>query len=77
MGKSVYLVQALSGHGSFNAYLKRFKKSDEEACCYCNSPVDNTEHALFTCAKKTRQLDGRRERNDGEGQKKSLWGLHP
>ena len=30
-----YLAQALSGHGCFNAYLKRFKKIDEETCCYC------------------------------------------
>ena len=80
-------------------------------CCYCDSPVDNAEHALFVCAKwgvarealsqevgakitpntmvslmiqseriwtliesfvtlvmKTRELDGRRERNNGEGQ---------
>ena len=80
-------------------------------CCYCDSPVDNAEHALFVCAKwgvarvaidqavgaeltpdpmvslmlqseristliesfvtlvmKTRELEGRRERNNGEGQ---------
>ena len=46
-----YLAQALSGHGCFNAYLKRFKKRDEEMCYYCDSPVDNAEHALFVCAK--------------------------
>ena len=45
------LVQALSGHGGFNAYLRRFKKRDEEMCCYCDFPVDNAEHALFVCAK--------------------------
>ena len=27
-----YLTQALSGHGCFNAYLKRFKRKDEETC---------------------------------------------
>ena len=26
------LAQALSGHGCFNAYLKRFKKRDDESC---------------------------------------------
>ena len=105
-----YLAQALSGHGCFNAYLKRFKKRDEEMCYYCDSPVDNAEHALFACAKwsasretlgqavgaeltpdtmvslmlqserfwtliesfvtlvmRTRELYGRRERNNGEG----------
>ena len=32
-------------------YLRRFKKRDEETCCYCDFPVDNAEHALFVCAK--------------------------
>ena len=106
-----YLAQALSGHGCFNAYLRRFKKRDEEMCCYCDFPVDNAEHALFVCVKwgvarealgqavgaeltpdtmvplmlqserfwtliesfvtlvmKMRELDGRRDRNNGEGQ---------
>ena len=31
------------------AYLRRFKKRDEETCCYCDSPVDNAEHSLFVC----------------------------
>ena len=105
------LAQAISGHGCFNAYLRRFKKRDEEMCCYCDFPVDNAEHALFVCVKwgvsretrrqevgaklttdtmvplmlqserfwtliesfvtlvmKTRDLDGRRDRNNGEGQ---------
>ena len=95
----------------FDACLRRFKKRDEETCCYCDFPLDNAEHALFVCAKwgvarevlgqavgseltpdtmvplmlqserfwmliesfvtlvmKTRELDGRRERNIGEGQ---------
>ena len=46
-----YLAQALSGRGCFNAYLKRFKKRDEEMRCYCDFPVDNAEHALFVCGK--------------------------
>ena len=46
-----YLAQALSGHVCFNAYLKRFKKRDVEMCYYCDSPVDNAEHALFVCTK--------------------------
>ena len=47
----IYLVQVLSGHGCFNEYQRRFKKRDEEICCYCDFPVDNAEHALFVCAK--------------------------
>ena len=46
-----YLAQALSGHGYFNACLRRFKKRDEEMCYYCDFPADNAEHALFVCAK--------------------------
>ena len=105
------MARALSGHGCFNAYLRRFKKRLEEICCYCDFSVDNAEHALFVCAKwgvarktlrqavvaeltpdtmvslmlqfernwtliesfvtlvmKTREFDGRRERNNGKGQ---------
>ena len=46
-----YLAQALSGHGCFNAYLKRFKKRDDDSCRYCSSPVDDVEHTLIVCAK--------------------------
>ena len=105
------MAQALSGHGCFHAYLRRFKKRDEEMCCYCDFPVNNAKNALFVCAKwgmarethsqevgadlttdtmvplmlqserfwtliesfvtlvmKTRELDGHRNRNNGEGQ---------
>ena len=46
-----YLAQALSGHSCFNAYLKRFKKRDDESCSYCGSSVENAEHTLFVCAR--------------------------
>ena len=42
-----YLAQALLSHGCFNAYLKRFKKRDDESCRYCGSLVENAEHTLF------------------------------
>ena len=45
-----YLAQALSGHGCFHAYLRHFKKRDDESCRYCKSPVDDAEHTLFACA---------------------------
>ena len=32
-----YLAQALSGHGCFKAYLRRFQTRDEAMCCYCDS----------------------------------------
>ena len=46
-----HLAQALSGHSCFNAYLKRFKKRDDESCHYCGSLVENVEHTLFVCAR--------------------------
>ena len=42
-----YLAQALSGHGCFNAYLKRFKKRDDKSCRHCGYLVDNAEHTHF------------------------------
>ena len=42
-----YLAQALLSHGCFNAYLKCFKKRDDELCRYCESLVENAEHILF------------------------------
>ena len=49
--RGFYLAQALLGHGCFNAYLKRFKKRDDESCRYCGSLVENAEHTLFVCAR--------------------------
>ena len=46
-----YLTQAMTSHGCFNEYLKRFNIKDEEACDYCGSPVDDAEHTLFACDK--------------------------
>ena len=46
-----YLAQALSGHGCFDAYLKRFKRRDDESCSYCGSLVDNAEHTFSFCAR--------------------------
>ena len=54
---SFYLAQALSDHGCFNAYPRRFKKRDEEMCRYCVTSVDNAEHALFICAKWGRVIE--------------------
>ena len=45
-----HLAQALLGHGCFKAYMKRFKRRDDESCCYCGSLVDNADHTLFVCA---------------------------
>ena len=44
-----YVAEALSGHGCFNAYLKRFKEREDESLRYCTL-VENSEHTLFVCA---------------------------
>ena len=40
-----------AGHSRVNAYLKRFKERDEEACGYCGFPVEDAEHIFFVCDK--------------------------
>ena len=47
--ESIVNFVVTSGHGCFNAYLKRFKKRDDESCPYCRSLVENAEHTLFVC----------------------------
>ena len=44
-----YLTQALTGHGCFNAYLKRFNIRPSEACDFCNDPLEDAKHTLFVC----------------------------
>ena len=41
----------ISGHGCFNAYLKRFKKRDDESRRNYGSLVENAKHTLFVCAR--------------------------
>ena len=45
-----YLTQALSGHGCFNAFLYKRKKSDTDLCPYCGK-LDDAEHTLFHCSR--------------------------
>lgn len=45
-----HMAQIISGHGCFQAYLKRFKKIDSDICMFC-SEVDTAEHTLFSCSR--------------------------
>ncbi|CAK9834557.1 Putative 115 kDa protein in type-1 retrotransposable element R1DM [Anthophora retusa] len=45
-----YITQALSGHGAFNWYLKKFKKRSSEECRYCGK-IEDVKHVIFECAK--------------------------
>ena len=44
-----HLTQALSGHGCFNQYLERFKKTESAACLLCGHTLDDAKHAIFEC----------------------------
>lgn len=43
-----FFTQFLSGHGCFKKYLFRFKRSNTEACPYCQEE-DTPEHVIFSC----------------------------
>lgn len=43
-----HLTQCLSGHGVFNKYRKRIKKTEESKCWYCEGE-DDVEHTIFLC----------------------------
>jgi len=45
-----YLTQALSGHGCFRSFLKRFGHDTEDGCPECGSGiVEDAQHVLFEC----------------------------
>ena len=44
-----HLTQFLSRHGSFGAYLYRFKRRETDHCQLCMHAVENVEHAVFEC----------------------------
>ncbi|XP_023223193.1 uncharacterized protein LOC111624551 [Centruroides sculpturatus] len=47
---SFAMSQILTGHGNFNAYLKRFHIRDSEECYCDNVSRQDTNHFLFDCA---------------------------
>ncbi|XP_028966745.1 uncharacterized protein LOC114828103 [Galendromus occidentalis] len=47
---SYHLTQALTGHGCFQEYLYRFRKTDSPECLLCLSgSVDGVRHTLMEC----------------------------
>lgn len=48
MGKQIIFSQFLSGHGLFQAYLKKMGKTDSEECVYCGRK-DDALHTFFEC----------------------------
>lgn len=43
-----YVAQFLTGHGNFNAYLKRFGKRESELCDVCGV-CETPEHVVYDC----------------------------
>ncbi|XP_026681815.1 uncharacterized protein LOC113468803 [Diaphorina citri] len=41
------LAQFLTGHGSFAAYLKRFRIQEDDKCIYCQQ-IDTSKHSIFS-----------------------------
>ncbi|XP_067126363.1 uncharacterized protein [Centruroides vittatus] len=41
------MIQLLTGHGNFRAYLKRFRIRDDDVCTCDNSSVQDSKHFLF------------------------------
>ena len=46
-----YLTQVLSGHGNFNSYLHKFKRSESPICIECNNMEETSSHTIFSCVK--------------------------
>lgn len=45
-----YLVELLTGHGCFKAYLHRFKHAADPFCEHCGQGVvEDAEHSIFMC----------------------------
>lgn len=52
---SYHITQFLTGHGCFGSYLFKFKKLDNPECYDCKAPMDDAEHAFFSCDRWWRQ----------------------
>ncbi|XP_023222859.1 uncharacterized protein LOC111624280 [Centruroides sculpturatus] len=47
---SFAMTQLITGHGNFNAYLKRFRIQDEDICNCDGTSIQDSIHYLFDCA---------------------------
>ncbi|GBP00109.1 hypothetical protein EVAR_74400_1 [Eumeta japonica] len=52
-----YLIQMLSGHGCFRAYLHHFKHNDSSDCPSYLEVIKDAEHVLFVCLHFNLQRD--------------------
>ena len=46
---NLHLSQFLTGHGCFQSYLRRIKKTDSSMCVYCNEGGDTARHTFYVC----------------------------
>ncbi|GFX63515.1 RNase H domain-containing protein [Trichonephila clavipes] len=45
------LIQFLTGHGNFKAYLKRFNLSPTDQCSCSSDTIQNVKHLILACTK--------------------------
>ena len=57
---SYYCTQALTGHGNFNAHLRKFKIVENEGCV-CGAHRDTVPHLLLECRHYNAQREALRE----------------
>lgn len=58
-----YLTQVLTGHGCFQKYLNKIKKSNNTICKHCKAETDDVEHTLLKCPEWREQTTGIRKNN--------------
>ncbi|XP_065161188.1 uncharacterized protein [Atheta coriaria] len=59
------ITQVLSGHGTFNEYLSRFKEEREPECMYCGEQ-DTPEHPILQCDRWSQERQGGLEVPEGK-----------
>lgn len=63
-----HIIQVITGHGCFVAYLKKYGKLETHNCWFCGQVTDNANHTLFICD----AWNGRRTRLQGPFNPKTM-----
>ena len=46
-----YLINSITGHGSFRTHLNRMQLADERCCLYCGASEETNIHFLLDCTR--------------------------
>lgn len=52
-----YVTQAISGHGTFGAYLEKIGKKENSMCWFCDAQIDDPDHTIFKCPRWRRERE--------------------